>query len=293
METQIEQIRSFNRAITQQIGVLQDRFLGLGRPLGESRLLFEIGESGIEVRDLRSKLGLDSGYLSRLLRSLERQNLIETVAAPGDARVRFARLTRKGLQEHKELDRRSDDLAHSLLAPLGETQRARLVAAMAEIEHLLRAGDIFISPEPAGSATAKWCLQQYFDLLNERFEGGYTPANAQPADSKDFTPPAGVFLVARALNKPVGCGALKSGGPGIGEIKRLWVSQSARGLGIGQNLLTALENQAREFGLITLRLDTNKTLSEAQALYIKNGYIEVPPFNDDPYPDHWFEKKLD
>jgi GNAT superfamily N-acetyltransferase len=163
---------------------------------------------------------------------------------------------------------------------------------MAEIEHLLLACAIVISPEPAGSATAKWCLRQYFDLLNERFEGGYNPANAQPADSKNFTPPAGIFLVARALNKPVGCGALKSGGPGIGEIKRLWVSQSARGLGIGQNLLTALENLAREFGMKTLRLDTNKTLSEAQALYTKNSYIEVPPFNDDPYPDHWFEKKL-
>jgi len=291
--SQIDQIRSFNRAVTRKIGVLQDRFLGLNRPLGESRLLFEVGVNGMEVRDLRTRLGLDSGYVSRLLRSLESQGLIETIAAPRDARVRYARLTRRGLSEREELDRRSDDLARALLTPLGEKQRTRLVAAMAEVEKLLRASDITISPEPAGSATAALCLQQYFELLNERFEEGYNPASAQPVDAKDFNPPNGIFLVARAMEEPVGCGALKCCGTGVGEIKRLWVAASARGLGLGQKLLTALETRACEFGLKTLRLDTNKSLTEAHALYAKNGYIEVPPFNDDPYPDHWFEKKID
>lgn len=157
---------------------------------------------------------------------------------------------------------------------------------------MLRASEITISPEPAGSTTALWCLRQYFEFLNARFEGGYDPANAQPAGPNDFTPPAGIFLVARAAQEPVGCGALKSCGPEIGEIKRLWVACSARGIGVGQQLLTALEDHARAFGLTVLRLDTNRSLTEAHALYAKNGYSEVPPFNDDPYPDHWFEKKL-
>ena len=105
-------------------------------------------------------------------------------------------------------------------------------------------------------------------------------------------PPAGLFLVARTLQEPVGCGGLKVSAPGTGEIKRLWVADSVRGLGIGQRILDALEDEARGLGLERLRLDTNKALTEAQALYAKNGYREVPPFNDDPYPDHWFEKRL-
>lgn len=293
MRSQIAKMRSFNRAVTRRTGVLQDRFLGRDRPLGESRLLFEIGTSGMEVRALRAKLALDSGYLSRLLRSLERQKMIETLSAPHDRRRRYVRLTPLGLEEYDEIDRRSDRAAEEILAPLGEGHRTRLVAAMAEVERLLMASEITIAAEPAGSNAAQWCLRQYFDVLNSRFEGGYDPANANPADPQDLTPPSGVFLMARTLEEPVGCGALKNAGPGIGEIKRLWVARSARGLGIGQRILDALECQAREFGLKLLRLDTNRTLTEAQALYRKNGYCEVPPFNNDPYPHHWFEKRLD
>lgn len=288
----IERVRRFNRTVTRRIGVLHDHFLGRSRPVGESRLLYEIGASGVEVRELRARLGLDSGYVSRLLRSLEAQGLVETAAGRRDARVRRARLTGKGLAEREELDRRSDDAARSILAVLPEKQRRRLVAAMTDIEALLRATEITIGPEPAAGDAAAWCLQQYFALLDERFEGGYDPGHAQPADAEDFMPPRGVFLVARAGGDPVGCGALRTAAPGIGEIKRLWVAGDARGLGLGQRLLDALEREARAIGLLTLRLDTNRSLTEAQALYLKNGYREVPPFNDDPYPDHWCEKRL-
>jgi GNAT superfamily N-acetyltransferase len=71
------------------------------------------------------------------------------------------------------------------------------------------------------------------------------------------------------------------------------VAQSARGLGLGQKLLLALEDEGRKLGMTAIRLDTNRSLTEAQALYLKNGYVEVPRYNDDPYPDHFFEKKLD
>lgn len=154
------------------------------------------------------------------------------------------------------------------------------------------AWDVVIGPEPSDSPAARWCLEQYFTLLNERFECGYDASRAAPADAGAFAPPAGVFLIARALGEPVGCGGLKSGGPFIGEVKRLWVAPSARGRGIGGRILAALEDAAREMGMTRLRLDTNRSLTEAQALYRKNGYREVPPFNDDPYPDHWFEKRL-
>lgn len=292
METHVAQLRRFNRTVTRKIGVLNEHFPGRNRSLGESRLLFEIGAGGADLKALRARLGLDSGYLSRLVRALERQGLVETTVSARDARVRRARLTRAGRAELDALDRLSDAAADSLLSALAGKQRERLVAAMAEVERLLGASDVTIGAEPPGGEDAQWCLAQYFALLNARFEGGYDPASAKPADTQDFTPPKGVFLVARALAQPIGCAGLRAAGPGIGELKRLWVAEDARGLGIGQRLLDVLEAQARTLGFDVLRLDTNRSLTEAQALYRKNGYRAVPPFNDDPYPDFWFEKRL-
>lgn len=290
--SQIERFRRFNRTVTRRIGILQDRFLGRDRPLGESRLLYEIGPDGCEIRTLRARLGLDSGYVSRLLRSLEAQGLVETGPSPGDTRVKCAWLTRKGHDERSELDRLSNEGAAAILSGLDAGRREQLAVAMDTVERLLRASETTIAPEPANSASAAWCLEQYYALLNERFEGGYDPGSAQPASHTDFMPPGGIFLVARMAGRPVGCIGLRTLEPGIGEIKRLWVADEARGLGLGQRLLTEAHAHARRLALNTLRLDTNRTLTEARALYLKNGYVEVPAFNDDPYPDHWFEKRL-
>src|SRR5881275_1724749 len=115
-DAMVEQVRRFNRLVTERVGALNDRFLGRPRPLGEARLLWEIGLDGCEVRLLRSRLGLDSGYLSRLLRSLEAAALVQVSANPADARIRVARLTSGGRRERAALDKRSDKLAESLLA---------------------------------------------------------------------------------------------------------------------------------------------------------------------------------
>src|SRR3954470_20635126 len=104
----IAQVRRFNRAVTQRVGALNDHYLARERPLGESRVLWEIGPDGRDVRALRAELGLDSGYLSRLLRSLERARLVAIRPNPDDQRVRTARLTRAGLAEWKLLGRLSD-----------------------------------------------------------------------------------------------------------------------------------------------------------------------------------------
>jgi DNA-binding MarR family transcriptional regulator len=126
----VEQVRRFNRVVTERVGALNDRFLGRPRPLGEARLLWEIGLDECGVRLLRSRLGVDSGYLSRLLRSLEAAGLVEVSPGASDARVRVARLTRAGRRERAALDRRSEKLAESLLFPLSAEQRERLVGAM-------------------------------------------------------------------------------------------------------------------------------------------------------------------
>jgi DNA-binding MarR family transcriptional regulator/GNAT superfamily N-acetyltransferase len=289
---QIDRLRSFNRTVTQRIGALDDDFLDRGRPLGEARLLYEIGRDGAEVRDLRARLDLDSGYVSRLLRSLERQGLVRADASPRDARVRQVTLTPKGRREVADLDRRSDAFAQSVLAPLSVTQRGRLVASMAEVERLMRASAVRIDTEPADSADARWCLEQYFRELADRFERGFDPARTISATAGELTPPAGVFVIARLGGRPLGCGALKRKDRRIGEVKRMWVSLDLRGLGVGRRILDALEAHARQFGLRTLRLETNRSLAEAQALYRSCRYAEVEPFNEEPYAHHWFEKSL-
>ena len=288
----ISTVRRFYRALTLRTGALTDRFLGRGRPLAQSRLLFEIGTEGADIRELRSRLDFDSGYLSRLLRSLEGHGLVEVAPLESDLRSRRACLTAAGRKELKELNRLGDRFAEATLEPLSEAERTRLVKAISEVEKLLNLSFTRISVEDPDGPDAKWCLEQYFAELHERFDEGFDVGKSIPADSADFRPPRGTFLMARLDGRPVGCGAVKSIAPGVGSIKRMWVSGAVRGVGAGRRLLLALEQEAAGLGMKLLRLETNRSLHEAQALYRRNGYREVPSFNDDPYADHWFEKRI-
>jgi DNA-binding MarR family transcriptional regulator/GNAT superfamily N-acetyltransferase len=287
----VARVRSFNRAVTQQIGALDTAFLGRARSLGASRVLFEVGPDGVEVRRLRARLDLDAGYASRLLRGLEAEGLIRTGPAIGDARVRVVRLTRKGRRELAVLNRLSDEAAASLLERLTDTQQSELASAMRTVERLLLAGAVRLALVDPGSPPARFCLERYFAELAERFDGGFDPARSISAVASELTPPNGFFLLATLNGEPVGCGALKCF-PDRGEIKRMWVAPSCRGLGIGRRLLERLEQIARERGMMRLRLETNRALTEAQSLYRRSGYHEVPAFNDEPYAHHWFEKTL-
>lgn len=294
-ETQIAAVRSFNRVVTQRIGALYDEYLARSRPLGASRLLWEIDSGpggGTDLRSLRTRLDLDSGYLSRLLRRLEDEGLVELAPAPADQRVRLVRLTTAGRRELKLLNARSDDLARSLLHPLSQHQRDQLTDAMGAVERLLTAGLVEVSVEDPRTEDAQSCLRSYFTELDERFDVGFDPSASIPAEPAEMTEPAGLFLLARLHGRPVGCGALKFHGREPAELKRMWVSTDARGLGLGRRLLGELERQARDHGVRVVRLETNGTLREAIAMYRSSGYLEVPAFNDEPYAHHWFEKRL-
>jgi DNA-binding MarR family transcriptional regulator len=288
----VEQVRTFNRTITERIGVLNDHFLGRNHPLGEARLLWEIGEQGREVRELRHRLGLDSAYVSRLLRSLEGQRLVSVRTSRVDGRVRIARLTRAGLRERAELDRRADAFAQSLLESLTEAQRVKLANAMGQVERLLIASQVIIAPADPTISEVQWCFEQYFAELGRRFKTGFDPSLSIPAEAHELTPPAGVVFLARLREEPVGCGALKLHANAPGEIKRMWVAPRARGLGLGHRLLEALEQHAKAAGVTTLHLETNRTLVEAIQLYRTCGFREVKAFNDEPYAHHWFEKRI-
>jgi DNA-binding MarR family transcriptional regulator/N-acetylglutamate synthase-like GNAT family acetyltransferase len=292
VDAAVSQVRSFNRLITQRVGALNYRYLARDRPLGEARLLWEIGVDGCDVRRLRSRLDLDSGYLSRLLRSLETAKLIRVEPSEDDKRVRTARLTPAGRAERDLLERRSDELAHSFLEPLSEPRRVRLVAAMAEVERLLTAALVEIDVVDPAHRDAQLCIREYFAELGRRFEMGFDPASSTPVELHELRPPAGLFLVATLRGEPVGCGAVKFHGDQPAELKRMWVAESARGLGIGRRLLDELERHATAGGARVIRLETNRTLTEAISLYRSAGYREVEAFNDEPYAHHWFEKQL-
>ncbi|EHK58973.1 bifunctional helix-turn-helix transcriptional regulator/GNAT family N-acetyltransferase [Allomesorhizobium alhagi] len=290
--SQIIQIRSFSRAVTRRVGALDESYLRRGRPLGEARLLFEIGPEGAGLGALRSRLGLDSGYLSRMLRSLEAQGLVSVEKLDGDARSRRAMLTEKGRAEHAAYDALSDELANSILEPLSAAARDRLVGAMAEVERLLAAASIAVEEEAADTEEAQQCLTQYFNELAERFEEGFDPGKGNATTESDFIPPRGSFVIARLDGNPVGCGALRMIDAETAEIKRMWVAPSARGLGVASRMLRKLEAISASFGAKTVCLDTNRSLKEAQSLYKRQGYDEIARFNDNPYADHWFAKRL-
>lgn len=288
----IPTVRSFYRALTLRVGVFSDSFLGRGRPLAQARLLFEIGTEGADVRDLRATLDLDSGYLSRLLRAVEKDGLVEVVALESDLRSRRARLTAAGRRELRQLNRLGDRFAERTLESLSEHERSRLVSSMAEVERLLNRAFTTVTPEDPDSADARWCLTQYFSELRERFEHGFDESRTLPANADDLRPPHGLFVVARLDGRAVGCGALRLTEPGTASIKRMWVSSSVRGSGIGHRILRTLEAEAAKRGLTRLRLETNRQLHEAQAMYRRAGYKEVAAFNEEPHAHHWFEKHL-
>jgi DNA-binding MarR family transcriptional regulator len=281
-ERDIALVRSFNRLVVRQAGGLGD-YMG-HRPLGELRVLFEIGGGAATPRDVRVRLGLDSGYLARVLRALQRDGLVETAPNPADRRTKQLRVTRAGRAEMRELDRLSDELATSVLERLDPEQRARLLAAQAEVRELLAISLVTIEVEDSSTLDARWCLDHYFAELAERFEAGFDPKRTLPA--------AGELLLARFGGQPAGCGMLRTISDGVGEILRMWVDRPHRGLGIGARLLEALEARAAELGHATVRLYTNRSLTEAIAMYRRRGYAEIPRYNEDPNATHWFEKRL-
>ena len=266
----VAQVRRFNRTVTQRIGALSDRFLERGRPLGAVRMLWEIGQEGSEVRALRARLELDSGHgagcstRSRPTGSSRSCRARPTGAcAPCGDRGRAGRVG--------DPQRRSDELAQSLLAPLSDRQQRELVSAMGVVERLLVAAAVRIRVVDPADDDARSCIRRYFAELDRRSETGFDPANGVQVAPEEVRPPAGALLVAYQGAEALACGAVRHGGGAVSEIKRMWVSETMRGLGLGRRMLAELERCAAEAGARVVRLDTNHNLVEAIALYRASG----------------------
>jgi DNA-binding MarR family transcriptional regulator/N-acetylglutamate synthase-like GNAT family acetyltransferase len=284
-------LRRFNRTYTQRIGVLEESFLGTGRPLAVSRLLFEIGTAeGITARDLRERLDLDSGHLSRMLRRLEAEGLVSTRPDPTDQRRRVVLLTDAGRAARRELDDRSEELASRIVAPLTDRQRKRLTEALATADLLVRAATVRLREVPPDDAGARHALGRYLAEIDERFPTGYRIERPVATAAQ----PGSTYVLATSDGEPVAYGGIRPA-PAVDEraveIKRMWVHPDWRGAGLGSRMLRHLEALAVEHDAQRIVLDTNEVLAEAIAMYERSGYSQVERYpGSDPHATHFFEK---
>lgn len=286
----ISRFRRFARSVTTEVGALDDSFLGRGRSLGAARVLNAIGHGRTDVADLRTYLNLDSGLLSRLLRQLEAEELITLAPHPTDARARIAALTAKGQAEFAAYEDISNTRAQELLDR--HPRPDALLAAMDLVASALGQDRIMVEERDPRDPQSVFCLNEYYAELGRRFQTGFDVNLSCDPQATDMIAPRGAFLVALSDGMPIGCVGVKGNSGPIAEIKRLWIAPSARGLGMAKRLMTDAETRAKELGITTLRLDTNSALPEAIRLYQTTGWTEIDRFNDDPYPDHFFEKTL-
>lgn len=286
----IQRIRRFNRAVTAKLGVLDSSFMGRGRPLGVARVIHAIGHFGSDIGVIRTQLGLDKAVLSRMLRGLESDGLITFRVDTKDARKRHADLTDKGQAEYNAYDTLSNDHAADLLANHPQTEQ--VLKAMDLIATAFTRDHVAITPMDPRARQSISCLENYYTELETRFERGFDVSLSRDPEATNMMTPLGAFYVAMSDGVPLGCCGLKGVGAEVAEIKRLWVSPAARGMGLAQRLLAECEVAAQELGIKVLRLDTNSALPEAERLYRKTGWTQIERFNDDPYPDLFFEKAV-
>lgn len=290
MTTHIQRIRRLNRILSRQTGALNQSFLGRGRPLNAARVLWSLAQGKTEVSEIRADLDLDSGLMSRLLRSLEDEGLIETRPGETDARKRTVRFTPAGYEEFKAYDHLSDEVAAKVLENYADQQKlleaVDLVASVYGREHI---EIIEVDPEDPRFVT---CVQSFEREVTEDLNITFSLAKTGTADLSTLRPPKGVCLVALSEDMPIASASVKAHGTGEGEVKRVWVHPSARGLGLSSRMMRQLEERARGFGMRRLVLDTHGKLQAALALYRRSGWVEIDRYNDNPYAQHFFEKHL-
>ena len=286
----VARTRRFHRAVTTEAGVLDASFLGRGRPLGPARVLNAIGRGITDIAEIRSYLRLDSGLMSRILRGLEEEGLITVSASETDARRRIATQTKSGEEEFSAYEALSDKQAADIVArhPHPET----LLQAMDVVATALGFQRTTIECVSPLDPRAVVCLEAYYEELARNLKSGFDVNLSADPEASDMEHPRGAFLLAMLDGMPIGCIGLKGTDKGYAELKRLWIVPSARGMGLAKRMMTEAENEARGLGIKCLRLDTNSVLSDAVAMYHKLGWTEIERFNEDPYPDLFFEKDI-
>ena len=279
-ETRIEAIRRFNRFFTRRIGVLREGLLHSPYSLTEARILFEIarGEE-VSASDLARELGLDPGYLSRILTRLERRGLVDKVRSETDGRRRILSLTSEGEEAFSMLDERSREEVAEMLGELSEGRQRRLLVAMQTIEGILDKGFKFSEPfvlRPLEPGDMGWVVHRHGVLYareygwDERFEALVARIVADFINNYD--PAKERCWIAEMSGERVGCVFLVRASDTVAKLRLLLVEPGARGLGLGTRLVEECIRFARSRGYRALTLWTNSVLDAARHIYEEQGF---------------------
>jgi len=288
----IEGVRRFNRFYTRHIGVLHEHLLDSEFSLTEARLLYELSHrEGVTASDLRRELGLDAGYLSRVISGLEKKGLVARVRSSADARVAELQLTRKGRASFVPLDDASRSDVMTILEGLSAPEQRQLVEAMSQIEALLgdrEPGYVLRDPRPGDMG---WIVHAQSVLYAQEYgwnaEYAALVAEIVAKYLREFDPERERCWIAERLGKVVGSVFVVREDDATAKLRLLYVDPSARGLGLGNRLVDECLRFARGVGYRRMILWTNSVLADARRIYERAGFRLV-----EEKPHHMFGKDL-
>jgi DNA-binding MarR family transcriptional regulator/predicted N-acetyltransferase YhbS len=287
LQEHISAVRRFNRFFTRQIGVLREGLLHSPYSLTEARIIFELANrSSLTAADLGKELGLDAGYLSRILNKLEQQNLIKKTRSDDDGRQRLITLTGEGQKAFSLLDGRSNDEVSEMLSEMRETDRTRLIEAIHTIEGILDHGLKYSEPfylrhHEAGDMG--WVIHQHGLLYSQEYgwDESFEAMVAQICADfiKNYDPQKERCWIAEMQGERVGSIFCVKASEDVAKLRMLLVLPKARGLGLGTRLVKECIRFARRSGYKKLTLWTNDILVQARKIYEKNGFKLVEEEN--------------
>jgi len=280
LDAAVADVRRFNRFYTQKIGVLHEGFLRTPFSLTEGRVLYELAHrEDTTASAIASDLGLDAGYLSRILSAFMRQRLICKSASENDGRKSLLRLTEKGQKAFAQLNSESRHEIAEMLSLLAAAEQARLLDAMRTIETLLAAQPEHSAPfvlRPPEPGDMGWVVQRHGVLYAQeyRWDSQFEALVARiVADFvQNFDAERERCWIAEREGENVGSVFVVKKSKSVAKLRLLLVEPSARGLGIGNRLVEECIRFARNAGYKKLTLWTNDVLHAARRIYIRNGF---------------------
>lgn len=283
MESQVAAVRAFNRFYTRKLGALDQHLLDSPFSLAEARVLYELASrEAASAKEIGSLLGLDAGYLSRIVQSFDEQGLITRTPLPTDRRQQQLGLTARGRQAYAKLDRSSQKEIAAMLAPLAPSVRDRLVGAMTTIETALEPQQPGRSPVLLRShrpGDIGWVVSRHGAVYAEEygwdvsFEALVAEIGAQFIRSYD--PTREHCWIAELAGEPVGSIFLVKGSDEVAKLRLLLVEKKARGLGVGRALTEQCIRFAREKNYRTIELWTQSILTAARDIYARAGFRKI------------------
>lgn len=278
MDTAIESIRSFNRFFTRHVGAIDARFLDTDISLPEARLLFEIAQrEPVAAQTLQAELGIDRGYLSRVIARFEQRGWIRRDRREGDGRIRSIILTEQGRAAFDQIDRRQRAAVAQDLAPLAELERDELIQALTKARLLLDPGapmDFVIRPARTGEVSQIAARQSILYAASHGWGRALEVLEAETVAAflRDFKPDREQCWIADLAGVMAGAVLLTDEGEGTARLRLLHVEPFARRRGIGDALVRSCVQFAQDVGYDRIMLWTHTVLDAARRIYARHGF---------------------